>query len=251
MKTFKLLLAAVAAITLVSCGGDGKYEVKGDVVCHTYWTFSFGYRHDTLPGADPETFESVRDWLGHDSRHVYFKARLVPGVDIASLEACRYPLFRDKRDFYYMGAPLHAADVASFKILKWSEDDLWAIDSRCAYYDSIKVSGVDVATFKVKAHNCAVDRKHVYRYGKILPLADPDTYDEDWKGLYSRDKAHIWYCGDLLEDVDYASFDVDKEGVGFDKHGRFHGNKREGTEVEPEPVPIPDPEPVPESELVP
>lgn len=245
MKTLKLIMAAAVVLMLASCGGDGKYEVKGDVVCHSHWTFSFGTIRDTLPDANPATFKSVRDWLGHDGKHVYFKARPVPGADASTLEAERYPLFRDKRDFYYMNVPLHVADVASFKVKKWHDDDFWATDKHRAYYDSLTVAGADVASFKVKWYNCAVDKNHVYRYGKILPLADPATYDEEWKDLYSRDRSHIWYCGELLEDVDYASFNVDKNGDGYDKHGRFHGSKREGTEEPPQEIPEEIPEPVP------
>lgn len=118
------------------------------------------------------------------------------------------------------------ADVENFKVLKWQEDDFWAKDTKFAYYDSIRVDSVDLPTFKVKTWLTAVDKNHVYRYGQVVPLADPETYVEDWKGLYSRDKSHIWYCGTMLEDVDYASFDVDKEGNARDKYGPFHGAKR-------------------------
>ena len=79
----------------------------------------------------------------------------------------------------------------------------------------------------------AVDSKYVYRFGKVLPLADPNTYVEDWKGLYSRDKEHIWYAGTLLEDVDYATFDVDKEGNAADKYGPFLHEKRDSTATQP------------------
>ena len=67
--------------------------------------------------------------------------------------------------------------------------------------------------------------KHVYRFGKIVPEADPATYIEEWNGLYSRDKNHIWYLGDLIEDIDVATFVIDKDGA-HDKNGHFYRGKR-------------------------
>ena len=222
-----MIMAVFAAVAMLSsCSDGGKYVQRGDTICYTYWTFSFGRLYDTLPEVRPESFQTVNDWLGHDGTHVYFKGKLVRArVDIPSLKAKKYPLFCDQNDYYYEDAPIHVADVSSYKIIKWCDENVWAKDSRYAYFDTVRIEA-DIATFEMKGWNTAVDKNHVYRYGKILPLADPATYVEDWKGLYSRDKSHIWYCGELLEDVDYATFDVDKEGVASDKNGKFHGAER-------------------------
>ena len=218
------ILAAV--LLAASCSSHGKYESNGEVVRYTYWTFSFGQRYDTLPGADPVTFKSVNDWLGRDAQRVYFQDKLVVGADPATIEAKNYPLFRDKNDYYYQTAPMQVADMSTFKILKRFEDDFWAKDSQCAYFDTLHIAGVDLPTFKVKSITHAIDKNHVYRFGKILPLADPSTYVEDWKGYYSRDKAHIWYMGDLVEGADYETFTVDDDSNAHDKHGRYHGAER-------------------------
>ena len=271
MKTIRRLLFVMAVLSgLSSCNSDGKYVVADGKVYHSYWTFSFGYIYNELPQVDAASFESVKDWLGHDAHHAYFKERLIVGADVATLKARKYPLCSDKNDYYYKGVPLKVADVESFKILKWNVDDLWAKDSRYAYYDTIKIVTPDLASFRVKTWNTAVDSRYVYRYGKILPLADPETYIEEWQGLYSRDKSHIWCMGDLLRDADietftledwrgryardkshiwfygelvrdadYETFTVDKDGYASDKYGQFDGEKRitneEQTE-EPEPV---------------
>ena len=220
------ILIIAAVLLAASCSSHGKYESDGQVVRYTYWTFSFGQRYDTLPGADAATFKSVNDWLGRDTQRVYFQNKLVSSADPATIEAKDYPLFRDKNDYYYQTSPMHVADMSTFKILKRFEDDFWAKDSQCAYFDTLHIAGVDLATLKVKSITHAVDKNHVYRFGKILPLADPATYDEDWKGYYSRDKAHIWYMGKLLEDADYATFTVDDDNRAHDKHGTYHGAER-------------------------
>lgn len=225
-RIINILWALPVLVLLMSaCNSDGEYVKQGNTICHSYWTFSFGTMYDTLPQVNPSTFKSMENWLGHDGRHAYFKARLVPGVDVASMKADKYPLFHDKNDYYYKGVPLHVSHVDAFVILKRNEDDIWAKDNKWAYYDSIRINTVDVKSFNVKSWNTAVDSKYVYRFGKILPLADPLTYDEEWKGLYSRDKSHIWYCGELIEDADYATFEVNGNEV-RDKHGHFHNGKR-------------------------
>lgn len=203
----KVLFASLTVLLLTACGGP-KYEVQGDVVVYTYWTFSFGTRYDTLPDADPATFAQVKDWLGHDSKHVYFKAKLVPGVDVASLEAKRYPLFCDKNDYYYETAPLHVADIKNFKTIKWFENDFWAKDSRCAYYDSVRIDGVDLASFKISDKWIAKDKNHVYMDGLLLAGADPATFEEVGNTLYYRDKSHVWNVRQLLPDADPATFEM-------------------------------------------
>lgn len=227
MKSTRLYLWLLPLIVVMAtaCNSDGEYVQRGNTICHSYWTFSFGTMYDTLPEVDAATFKSIENWLGHDGKHVYFKAKLVPGADAESLKADKYPLFRDRKDYYYKGVPLHVTHVDAFVVLKRNEDDIWAMDNKYAYYDSLRIDSVDIKTFKVKTWNTAVDSKHVYRYGKVLPLADPETYDEEWKGMYSRDKAHIWYMGELLEDVDYATFTVDGNDA-HDKYGHFYRGER-------------------------
>ena len=220
------IIALLATLLVCMSCGDGEYKEADGTICYTYWTFSFGTLSHPLPEVDPATFVDVKDWLGHDDRHVYFKQHLVKGADAATLKAKKYPLFCDKNDYYYMTAPLHVADVKTFKVVKQFEDNIWAKDSRYAYFDSLRIDSVDVKTFRVKSYSAAIDKDHVFYYGKILPLADPKTYDAEWKWVYSRDKSHIWYCGELLKDVDYDSFEVDKEGNASDKFGKFKGSER-------------------------
>ena len=203
----QVLLACLSVLLLSACGGS-RYEVQGNVVVHTYWTFSFGTVYDTLPGADPATFKQVKEWLGHDSERVYFNALLVPGVDVATLEAKRFPLYCDKNDYYYETKALHVADMAAFKTIKWFENDFWAQDSRCAYYDSLRIDGIDISTFKVIDKRIAKDRYHVYMKGALLADADPATFESIDGLIYYRDKSHVWDINELLEGADPASFEI-------------------------------------------
>ena len=212
----QVLLACLSLLLLTACG-DPKYEIQGDVVVRTHWTFSFGTVRDTLPGADPATFQQVKHWLGHDNERVYFKARLVLGVDVATLKAERYPLFRDKKDYYYETKPLHVADMASFKTIKWVNEDFWAKDSRCAYYDSVRIDGVDLSTFNIVGHRLAKDKYHVYMDGLVLADADPATFESIEGSLYYRDKSHVWDYNKLLVGADPATFEILQKSYVRDK----------------------------------
>jgi len=225
-------MTALLAMLLAGCSNDGSYEVQGTVVVYSYWTFSFGQVNDTLPGADPATFQSVKHWLGHDNERVYFENRLVPVADIASLQPDRYPLFHDKDDYYYEATPLHVADVASFKTIKWFGDDFWAVDSRFAYYDSTRIDGADVTSFELLDFSVARDKNSVYFFGKVIPDADPATFEQIGNSAYFRDKAHIWCGKDLLVDADRATFVVDDIDRAHDKHGAFRFEMRDTAAVE-------------------
>lgn len=265
-----IFLLAIFLLT-TSCGNDG-FKIENGKVYYSYWTFSFGQRNDELPDADPNTFKEVNNWLGRDARHVYFKDRLVHGADPATVVAEKYPLFRDKNDYYIQGTPLHVADMKSFKVLRQIENDIWAKDSRYAYYDSTRFAVDDIKNFKVVEWNYATDGIHIYLHGKKLADSDPDTF-QDLGGCYYRDKARVWflerpvvgadpatfqfighgYAKDkahiyyderIVTDADYATFIIDEYGDARDKNGRFAG------EIRFEDVPMPEaPEPVPESEL--
>ena len=234
-KVLHLAMAVVLLSCMIaSCDSGSRYEVRGDQVVYTYWTFSFGRVYDTLPQADVSSFQQVNGWLGHDDRQVFFEAKHVPGADVSTLKPKKYPLFRDNRDYYYKTKAMHVADVESFEIIKWFEHDFWAKDSQRVYFDSLCVEGADVASFKVMSMTVAKDKNHVYYFGRILPLADPLTFEALGKSIYNRDKNHVW-CGDsLMTDADASTFVVDDIDRAHDKNGAFVLENRvnEGEQVQ-------------------
>ena len=266
------MLAMLLALGLLTaCTNDG-FKIENGKVYYSYWTFSFGQINRELPGANPETFESINDWLGHDARHVYFKDRLAEGADPASVKAMKYPMFRDKNDYYIQGAPLHVADMNSFEVLEHNDMHIWSKDSRYAYFDSTRIEVANIKQFKVVEWDYATDGVRVYVFGKMLPDSDPATF-EDVGSCYYKDKSHVWYLERLVEgadpatfeligkgyakdkthiyyneklvtDVDYDSFTIDQYGDPRDKNGRLHEDKRwEEVATPDQPVEEPEPEP--------
>ena len=179
--------ALLGLLMLTSCN-DGKYEVRGNQVYYTWWTFSFGHQDSLLVGADADSFEELEDWLGRDKSHVWYKARLVVGCDPQTVKVVKKGLICDKKDYYFEGAPMHVKDMATFEIVDYNDYCLWAKDSKCGYFDSTQIEGIDSETFKSVDTFVAKDKYHVYRFGQVLPLADPDTYEE-LEGSYAKDKA--------------------------------------------------------------
>ena len=233
MKRCMFYLAALVLVALaVSCDTGEKYVVRDNVVVFTYWTFSFGTVNDTLPGADAASFRSIKNWLGCDDKQAFFKAKPVSGVDVATVKPERYPLFSDKDDYYYETAPLHVRDKASFNILDWFEHDFWAVDSQCAYFDSVRIDDADVQTFKVLKMPVAKDKNHVNYFGSVLPLADPASFEIIKNSAYARDKSHVWCGDDLLQDADLATFTVDDMYRAHDKYGAFTWERRDTVPVE-------------------
>ncbi|MBO4814953.1 MAG: DKNYY domain-containing protein [Muribaculaceae bacterium] len=263
------LLLLTLGLMLTACGKEG-FKIENGKVYYTYWTFSFGQQNRELPGADPETFKSVNDWLGRDARHVYFKYRLAEGADPATVEAKKYPMFRDKNDYYIEGAALHVADMNTFDVLMHNDMHIWSKDSRYAYFDSTRIEVANIKQFKVVDWDYATDGVRVYVFGKMLPDSDPATFKEIGS-CYYKDKNHVWFLERLVEgadpatfelirhgyakdkahiyydekivDADYATFTIDQYGDPRDKNGRIHEEKR--WEDAPAP-PVEEPEPEPE-----
>ena len=218
-------------VLMTGCNSDGKYKVEGDSVYFTYWTFSFGTIKEPLEGCDAETFQSVKDWLGRDQEHVWFKSRLVKGADPASVEVDRFPLFHDKHDYYYRGAAVGVADLKTFRTLKCDEDEMWGVDSRYVYFDSLRIENSDPATLELISTFEAKDKRHVYYFGKILEGADPATYTPVGKySCYTKDRTHVWHCGEIVKDADPSTFEIEKHDEfdmpdAHDKNRKYRNGK--------------------------
>ena len=107
-KLARIALVLVVAVAMSSCN-DGEYIVRDNLVLYSYWTFSFGTRTDTLPGADPATFKTIKNWLARDAHNVYFKSSRINGADPATIKSKKFPLSCDAHDYYYEDKALHVA----------------------------------------------------------------------------------------------------------------------------------------------
>ena len=225
---FKYAFVLLGLMLLASCN-DGKYEIRGNQVYYTWWTFSFGHQDSLLIGADADSFEELEDWLGRDKTHVWYEARLVEGCDPQTVKAIKKGLIRDKKDYYFEGAPLHVKDMETFEIVEFNEYCLWAKDSKCGYYDSTHIEGIDYETFKSAGTFVAKDKNHVYRFGKVLPLADPETFEEI-EGGYMKDKDRVWYMDSIMPDAEGKSVESSWSYAWDSKHVWYNGRLLKGAD---------------------
>jgi hypothetical protein len=71
-----------------------------------------------------------------------------------------------------------------------------------------EVRGADAPTFRALENVYAVDKDAAYLFGRRVARADPSTFRviDRMQGLYSADKAHVFYEGHVLPGADGATF---------------------------------------------
>lgn len=128
------------------------------------------------------------------------------------------------------------ADAKTFEVLS----DVIAKDKNHVYYWVSKVDSADASTFRHVSGHLYKDKNHVYIHGyqdlKILPDADPETF-EYYKNQtkLAKDKKG-YFCRDKRINVDMTTFEVlsDFAYGGFDKDSVYAFQKTipEGTAIE-------------------
>ena len=72
--------------------------------------------------------------------------------------------------------------------------------------EEFKVQGVDVNTFQVIDEIYAKDKNYVYRIGKKMEGADPQSFNVLSNKAYSKDKFNVYAWGVKIEGADPESF---------------------------------------------
>lgn len=104
---------------------------------------------------------------------------------------------------YYLGKKRkQVTDPKTFELL----NNYYAKDSENAYRlcDLEVIKDVTAPDFNLVGSVCAKDLNAVYCFRNQIVGADATTFEHFHRGYY-RDKAHVYYLGKLLEDVDSES----------------------------------------------
>ena len=140
-------------------------------VNHVYYRFNSGYK--ILEGADPSTFKALSVDYAADMHHVWFNYNLIEGADPATfvlpdgdILSLGFALAHDAHDYYMGKVPLHVANMGSFRLID-SNNEFYAVDSKCVYYKNNIVEGADPASFAVLKgeDDYGQDKHHVYYEG--------------------------------------------------------------------------------------
>lgn len=152
-----------------------------------YWHIRDGavwHQHRKIRRADPATLEVFQTdggsgFIARDKNHVYAEHE-------TSLR------------------PIAKADPATFRYL----GNDWAADRHHAYYAARRIKHCTrLDTLRLIGECYAADADHVYWDGKLLPQADPAT----WQFVaaapaFSRDARHVYCYWDPLPEADPASW---------------------------------------------
>lgn len=151
-------------------------------------------RGDIISGADPKTFERIDKRYNKDASNLFYEDRQIPDVDIQSFEVLEYSYARDKNRFYWLDPDIRGyekidivheeIDPASCKIHTFH----WLSDKNGVFYirhpknfNGFKVDGADPETFEAIDDVYGKDKNHVYKFGRIVEGADPNSGIPDSK----------------------------------------------------------------------
>ncbi len=215
------------------------------------------YRSSIIDGADPATFTALTENYARDKSHVWYADTYRKGqeyfsivhtrvlelsdADPASFVSLDTPqaetdlgYARDRNHVWFQGKRMAVADVASFEVQSYG----YARDRTTGYYMREPVPGSDGRTFTHVGSEWAKDATHVWwsdvdlnaqpagaLINRLAEGADPATF-EALDGGYGKDKARVWFQGNLVEGADPGSFVVDHDDAAHDKGGAFAAGKR-------------------------
>ncbi len=152
-----------------------------------------------------------------DKNAVYYNYMKIIGADPASFTSLENSYYKDRNYIYYMGKKLvnsdSTKDFRSIHIEKIHdtcnyEYDLYAENNGNIYYfGEIHKGGVryDIQTYTVYEYGYSRDKNHVYYYGDIVENIDSETF-KLFGYAYFGDKNGVYYQKNLIPDSDSGTF---------------------------------------------
>lgn len=238
-RHYSRVAAVLLLLMCVSCSLG--YKNNGKEVTWNIWNEGNGF-YSRIVNADPKTFEDLDDGYGRDKTHAFFQGGIINGADGSSFRTLKQGYAADNRhvylagnrvenadpgtfkvhtnyfaedtnDFFWMGKALNVRDKKSFQLLGNADswETLWAKDKYNGYYLSgNSIAGIDYETFHPvdaqrpkQSGSYAADKSRVYFMEKVIPGADPETFEEiDF--YVGQDKHRAYKQEKPLEIKDYT-----------------------------------------------
>jgi len=191
------------------------YAADKNHIYHYYHT-----RNHIVQEADISTFTVfTRDnEYAKDKRYVFYEGSPVPNADVNSFKVLGRFYGMDKKSVFCM----HEKTDFDRKTFTSIGSGTYVTDKNGVYfinsYDGKKstalIKGADKDTFlEILIHQeirYARDRNHVYADEKIIPGADPETFEVFKTHIfYAKDKNHVYNGGKILKKADPSSFNPD------------------------------------------
>jgi hypothetical protein len=161
-----------------------------------------------ITGADPQTFQQVKDDYGKDKTQAYHKSKVDTAGPIVQLE----PEKKDKVPYSKNGTAV--------------------------FYYGMEINGADAKTFSILGHGFSRDIKNIFYEDQLIPNVDPETFiDLSDNSLsppyaqYIKDKMAAYYCTHFngafirVDGGDVASFQGLQAGFAVDRKHVFYKGK--------------------------
>ncbi|NHF60835.1 hypothetical protein FK220_015880 [Flavobacteriaceae bacterium TP-CH-4] len=189
-----------------------------------------------ISGADPSTFEQLDFNWSKDSRHYFYRYRLVD-VDYQSFHSLNDYFSTDKNriyvHYYQHFEPLAVGDPKTFQVL---DKSLYARDRNQVYYLSFPKQTTDhVALLRIPCPgeggvvllnpNYLKCRNKIY-YNAIEVVEAQASDFEIISERYAKDKNNVYFENTVIPNADVASFSYDEERLAvIDKNGIYRNGK--------------------------
>lgn len=112
---------------------------------YTKHSHTVAVNHAPIAGADPASFQVIREPFARDDRHLFYFTDEITGADAASFQVLDGPYAKDARRAYWKAQPIAGADPATFRVLNANFE--CAADAEHAYYELAVIDGADPRSF--------------------------------------------------------------------------------------------------------
>jgi hypothetical protein len=169
--------------------------------------------HESIPGADPATFEIINGSYAKDKNHYYGyddgdTYTPIEGVNVSSFKVLNDYYAEDNSHVYFRRQMLYGADPLTFKPLREQDDDV-AIDATHVFVLGVMIPNLNPKSVSVISSNYVKDSNNVYYgysegYWELIKNADPNTF-EPIDEYRSKDAKHLFLYEKEVSSVDWKN----------------------------------------------
>ena len=236
----KNILKVLLFLVLANVGFGDVIQILGN-----YYSIDKGkvyYGNEILEGANPKTAELIGFSLLKDDKNVYYMGEKTKDVKIKNFEKLGQNYWKNDNKIYYRDEKIENADIMSFKVLNedYAKDKNHVYSGREEIDSSLSGKIKDPKTFEFLPNGIIYD---VWLYGKdkynvyYISSTMSNCFDSYYfiyevKGInrdkvevlnkwFIKDDKNIYFKGEILEGVDYNTFEVLPNGDGKDKNRSY------------------------------
>ena len=179
-----------------------------------------------LSGAHSDTFRVIDRYFTADNDAVYYKGNPVAHADPYTFIVLERNYSKDEQHVFNKTEIIPDADPLTFKVLPWCVKD-----GKHVFYYNNTMQGCDPGSVQLIGHGFIRDKSHVYRRGKKVIEANPDTFrpfgshKKDPNNDYFTDGERVYCLSELIDRCDIATFEHIRGGYAKDKNNMYFRGK--------------------------